>query len=68
MSTPASHHAPVTHRQTLGDLLRRSAKRTPGKLAVACGSHHYTYAEFDALCARVSPSGSRPPRGFRRPS
>ncbi len=54
MSTPASHHAPVTHRQTLGDLLRRSAKRTPGKLAVACGTHHYTYAEFDALCARVA--------------
>ncbi len=54
MSTLASHPTPVTHRQTLADLLHRSACRTPHKLAVACGAQHYTYAEFDALCARVA--------------
>ncbi len=42
------------HRQTLSDLLRRSAKRVPHKLAISCGLVQYTYAEFDALCDRVA--------------
>jgi len=42
------------HRQTLADLLRRSARRTPGKTAVVCGDVRWTYAEFDALCGRLA--------------
>ncbi len=37
-------------RQTLGDLLRRSAARDPDKLAIACGDEiRWTYREFDHL-------------------
>jgi fatty-acyl-CoA synthase len=46
--------AMTIHRQTLGELLRRSARRTPTKLAVTCGDARYTYAEFDALCSRLA--------------
>jgi fatty-acyl-CoA synthase len=45
---------PTARRQTLSDLLRRSAQRTPAKLAITCGPAHYNYAEFDALCSRVA--------------
>ncbi len=41
-------------RQTLGELLHRSAARHPDKLAVACGATRWTYAEFDALCDRLA--------------
>ena len=41
-------------RQTLGDLLHRSAARHPEKLAVTCGETHWTYAEFDQLCDRLA--------------
>jgi fatty-acyl-CoA synthase len=41
-------------RQTLGDLLRRSAARFPDRLAVACGSVRWTYREFDAVCNRLA--------------
>jgi fatty-acyl-CoA synthase len=44
----------ITRRQTLADLLRRSAARTPGKLAVVCGDISWTYAEFDRISARVA--------------
>ena len=38
-------------RQTLGDLLRRSAARYSSKLAIACGEEvRWTYGEFNALC------------------
>lgn len=50
-------HADPAHplrRQTLGDLLRRSAARHPHKLAVACGDTRWTYREFDALCDRLA--------------
>ncbi len=43
-----------SHRQTLSDLLRRTAKRSPQKLAISCGQVQYSYAEFDALCDRVA--------------
>ena len=38
----------VTRRQTLADLLHRSAARTPDKTAIVCGDTRWTYAEFDA--------------------
>lgn len=42
------------HRQTLGDLLRRTAARAPDKPAIVCGSTHWTYAEFDAVVNRLA--------------
>jgi fatty-acyl-CoA synthase len=44
----------VTRRQTLADLLHRSAARTPNRLAVVCGDTSWTYAEFDRISARVA--------------
>ena len=44
----------VTRRQTLADLLRRSAARTPNKPAVVCGEASWTYAEFDRISERVA--------------
>lgn len=42
-------------RQTLGDVLRRSARRYPNKSAIECGTHiRWTYAEFDAACDRLA--------------
>ncbi len=45
---------PATRRQTLGDLLHRSAARNPNKLAIACGEVRWTYAELDRLSTRVA--------------
>ncbi len=45
---------PAIRRQTLGDLLHRSAARTPARLAIACGATRWTYAEFDRLCSRLA--------------
>src|SRR5512147_3101063 len=39
----------ITHRQTLSDLLHRSAARTPDKPAIVCGETRWTYAEFDRI-------------------
>jgi fatty-acyl-CoA synthase len=44
----------VIRRQTLGDVLRRTALRVPSKTAIICGSTQLTYAEFDALVSRLS--------------
>ena len=44
----------LMRRQTLGDVLQRSAARTPHKLAVLCGDVRWTYAQFDALCNRLA--------------
>ncbi len=41
-------------RQTLADLLHRSAHREPRKTAIVCGDTHWTYAEFDAVCDRLA--------------
>ncbi|MFZ9408308.1 MAG: AMP-binding protein, partial [Burkholderiaceae bacterium] len=54
-----SHTAPATmpaalRSHTLGDLLRRTAARLPGKSAIRCGEVHWTYAEFDALVNRLA--------------
>ncbi len=44
----------VIRRQTLADLLHRSAKRHPNKSAIVCGDTHWTYAQFDTVCERVA--------------
>ena len=41
-------------RQTLGDVLRRSAQRFPAKTAIICGDTQWTYAAFDALVSRCA--------------
>jgi fatty-acyl-CoA synthase len=45
---------PAIRRQTLIDVLQRSAARLPDKLAIACGEVRWSYAEFDAIVARVA--------------
>jgi fatty-acyl-CoA synthase len=40
--------------QTLGDVLRRTAARHPGKPAIACGDTAWTYGEFDRVCNRLA--------------
>ncbi|MGE0313508.1 MAG: acyl-CoA synthetase [Lautropia sp.] len=42
------------HRQTLGDLLRRTRARYPDRLAIRCGETDWTYAEFDDVCTRLA--------------
>ena len=44
----------IVRRQTLGDLLRRSAARTPQKTAVICGEVSWSYAEFNAIADCVA--------------
>ena len=44
----------TTHRHTLGDLLRRTRHRLPGKLAIRCGAVEWTYAEFDDTVDRLA--------------
>lgn len=39
--------------QSIGDILRRSAQRTPDKTAVKCGAIVWSYAEMDAICNRL---------------
>ena len=40
----------IVRRQTLGDLLRRTAARVPSRTAIRCGQVEWTYAQFDRLC------------------
>ncbi len=44
----------VVRRQTLGDLLRRSAARSPHKLAIACGDTRWSYGQFNATVDRLA--------------
>src|ERR1700733_7110011 len=44
----------AVRRQTLADLLRRSARRFPDKAAIICGDTAGSYAEFDAVCDRLA--------------
>ena len=46
-------NAPL-RRQTLHDILRRSAARHPARLAVRCGDTQWTYAEFLDVCERLA--------------
>ncbi|MFL5396704.1 MAG: fatty acyl-CoA synthetase [Myxococcales bacterium] len=41
-------------RQTLGDILRRSAAREPRKTAIVCGATTWTFSDLDALCDRLA--------------
>ena len=45
---------PAIRNQTLGDALRRTAMRVPGKTAIICGHTQWTFAEFDALVSRFA--------------
>ena len=40
--------------QTLADLLHRTARRVPSRLAIVCGDAHWTSAEFAALVSRLA--------------
>jgi fatty-acyl-CoA synthase len=44
----------VLHQQSLGDLLRRTARRVPDKIAIRCGVVVWTYRQFDDVCDRVA--------------
>ncbi|MBL6751426.1 MAG: acyl-CoA synthetase [Nevskia sp.] len=44
----------LSRQHTLGDLLRRSARRFGERLAIQCGDVAWTYAEFDRLCNRLA--------------
>ena len=39
---------------SLSDLLRRTARRMPDKIAIRCGDVQWTYAEFDLVCSRLA--------------
>ncbi|RYF43972.1 MAG: long-chain-fatty-acid--CoA ligase [Comamonadaceae bacterium] len=41
-------------RQTIADLLHRTAKRSPGKTGLVCGETRWTFAQFDAVVDRVA--------------
>lgn len=45
---------PIIRRQTLGDVLRRTALRTPLKTAIICGTSQWIYCELDALVSRLA--------------
>ena len=45
---------PLIRRQTIADLLRRTAQRCPAQPALLCGGHHFTFAELFALVSRVA--------------
>ncbi|MBL4712679.1 MAG: acyl-CoA synthetase [Cohaesibacteraceae bacterium] len=51
MTSP--EHAPI-RRQTLGDLLRRTAKRFPNKDAIIFNDDVWSYAEFDCRCNQLA--------------
>ncbi len=44
----------TARRQTLADLVRRSARRHPSRLAIVCGDVRWTYAEFADVVERVA--------------
>ena len=50
----AAMNPSLSRRQTLGDILRRTAQRLPHKTAIVCGSTRWSYAEFDALVTRLA--------------
>jgi fatty-acyl-CoA synthase len=50
---------PAIRRQTIADLLHRSAMRYPDKTGLVCGDTRWTFAEFDAVCDRLAAGLSR---------
>jgi fatty-acyl-CoA synthase len=45
---------PALRRQTLSDLLHRTAKRLPNKPGILCGDTAWTWGEFDAIVSRLA--------------
>ena len=41
-------------RQTVGDVLRRTAARFPDKTGIVCGETAWTYREFDSIANRLA--------------
>jgi fatty-acyl-CoA synthase len=41
-------------RHTIGDLLRRSARRYPDRIAIRCADVAWSYNEFDSICNRLA--------------
>jgi fatty-acyl-CoA synthase len=60
MTTDLENTIRQARQHTLGDLLRRSSKREPGKTAVVCGAVTWTFADLDGICNRLG----RGLRGF----
>lgn len=46
--------ASALRRNTLSDVLWRTARRTPDQPALHCGEHQWTYAELDAVVTRAA--------------
>ena len=44
----------AVRRQTIADLLHRTARRYPAKPGILCGDTCWTFAEFDAVVDRVA--------------
>jgi fatty-acyl-CoA synthase len=44
----------LLHRQTLADLLRRTAARLPNKPGIRCGETVWTWSQFEALVGRLA--------------
>ncbi len=54
-ATAVDHVIRRARRQSIGDVLRRSARRYPQKSAIECGEHiRWSYARFDALCDQLA--------------
>jgi len=53
-STSTADLIAVARQQSLGDLPRRSAQRTPDKVAFIDGQTQLTFAEFDAIVDRAA--------------
>ncbi|MFD1711784.1 acyl-CoA synthetase [Ottowia sp. GY511] len=45
---------PIVRRQSIADVLRRTALRLPTKTGIVCGDTRWTYAEFDAIVTRLA--------------
>jgi fatty-acyl-CoA synthase len=43
----------LARRQTLGDLLRRTARHSPKRVALVCGAQTWSYGELDAIVDRL---------------
>ncbi len=44
----------IARQHSIGDLLRRSARRSPDKTAIVCGEVRWTFDEFDRLVSRLA--------------
>src|SRR4051812_24385053 len=51
---PAPAMDSTIRRQTIADLLHRTARRVPAKPGLICGATQWTFAEFDAVVDRVA--------------